>query len=331
MNESDFNITLTIDGKAADKSVEENITAITYIDNDDEHADDLQIITSDGAAFAKDSRLTLQITAENWHNTNRPATLSCGAFAVDEIEEYGQKDATIIKAAAITAESTVRQNERCQAWEQVNLKEVADEIGNRNGVKVIYATDYNPVFVRREQLYKSDIRFLADICREAGLSLKFTANALVIYSKYEYSAKDPVKTFKKNDADVKSDRIIHRSNDTGYGKCLVRYNDPNKKELIEYTYIHKDEGRTLSIRRKVSSTEEAKRVARYAIMERNSKEYTGVIECEGDISLSTGNVVTLAGYGDADGNYIITKAVHDIRGNVYDTKIYIERALEGYE
>lgn len=330
MNE-DISIILKINGKEPDKTTADAITAITYIDNDDEHADDLQIITTDNSAFAKGDRITLQIVAEKWRGSNKPVALSCGEFAIDEIEDCGAKDITAIKAAAITAESAIRQNERCQAWEQVNLKQVADEIGERNGVNVVMATDYNPIFTRREQLYKSDVRFLADLCREVGLSLKFTSNALVIYSRYEYGNKEAVRTFERGKEGIKTDKIRQASNDTGYGKCIIRYKSPNTKELIEYAYIHSDSGKTMQIIRRAASTEEAKRTALYAIKEKNCGEYTGVIECEGDITLSTGNVVMIQGYGAPDGKYIITKTIHSIRGNIYDTKIFIEKILEGYE
>ena len=69
MNE-DISIILKINGKEPDKTTADAIIAITYIDNDDEHADDLLIITTDNSAFAKGDRITLQIVAEKWRGSN---------------------------------------------------------------------------------------------------------------------------------------------------------------------------------------------------------------------------------------------------------------------
>ena len=65
----------------------------------------------------------------------------------------------------------------------------------------------------------------------------------------------------------------------------------------------------------------------YALREKNSKEYTGYIECDGDISLVTGVAIELKNWGEFDGKYIIKKAIHTIRGSLYTTKIYFEMAV----
>ena len=106
------------------------------------------------------------------------------------------------------------------------------------------------------------------------------------------------------------------------------YKDPVTKELISYTYKRRERGRKLDIWHKVSSTEEAIGLVRYAMQEKNCREYTGYIVCDGDIVLATGNIIALYGYGEYDRNYIITKAVHRIQNGIYTTKIFFEMVLE---
>lgn len=305
----------------------ENITVLAYIDNDDMHSDDLQIITNDASVFSDKEKIQVAFTDTHWQNSNKTAIMNCGTFHIDDKKESDTTGIYIFKAAAITAASKVRQDKKSHAWERINLKKLAADVTKSNGIKLIYATEFNPVFSRKEQLFESDIKFLSDVCRTVGLSLKFTDNAIVIFSQYEYGEKEVVRTFSKGDAEIRDDTMCHKKNDTAYGKCCVSYYDPVKKELITGEYIASKNERALQVRRKVSSTEEAKIIAMYALREKNSKEYTGYIECDGDISLVTGVAIELKNWGEFDGKYIIKKAIHTIRDSLYTTKIYFEMAV----
>lgn len=330
MNNAETTAILKFDGieLAEDKKAE--ISALIYIDNDEEHADDLQIMTREENFFCGINEICLTLRQNGWHGTNISKSINCGIFMVDDNESYFVDGMYITKAAAVTTASQIRQTPRNQAWEQFNLKEIATEIASRNGVNIIYAADLNPVFARKEQRNKSDIKFLSDLCRGTGLRLKFTNNSLVIYNPYEYGRNEPVRTFKNGDDETIEDKLHHKKNDTDYAQCRVMYKDPITRELISYTYKRNKEGRRLEVRQKVSSMEEAMMLAKYSIKEKNCKEYTGRIVCDGDISLATGNIIALSGYGEYDRKYIITKAVHRIQTGIYTTKIYFEMVLEGY-
>lgn len=304
----------------------ENITVLAYIDNDDMHSDDLQIITNDASVFSDKEKIQVAFTDTHWQNSNKTAIMNCGTFHIDDKKESDTTGMHIFKAAAITAASKVRQDKKSHAWERINLKKLAEDITKSNGINLIYATEFNPIFSRKEQLFESDIKFLSDVCRTVGLSLKFTDNAVAIFSPYEHGKKEAVRTFSKGDAEIRDDTMHHKKNDTAYGKCCVSYYDPVKKELIIGEHIASENGRVLQIRRKVSSTEEAKTIAMYALREKNSKEYTGYIECDGDISLVTGAAIELKGWEEFDRKYIVKKAIHTIKGSTYTTKIFFEMA-----
>lgn len=330
MNNAETTAVLKFDGTELTEDRKADIVALIYIDNDEDHADDLQIITREESISSGVHEICLTLRQDGWHGTNTNKSVNCGIFTVDDNESYFVNEMYITKAAAVTTASQIRQTPRNQAWERFNLKEVATEIANRNGVNIIYAAELNPVFVRKEQRNKSDIKFLSELCRGMGLRLKFTKNSLVIYNPYEYGKNEPVRTFKNGDIEIIEDRLHHKKNDTDYAQCRVMYKDPITRELISYTYKRNKAGRRLEVRQKVSSTEEAMALAKYSIKEKNCKEYTGHIVCDGDISLATGNIIALSGYGEYDRKYIITKAVHRIQTGIYTTKIFFEMVLEGY-
>ena len=315
-----------IEGEELKEEALGEIKAFVYIDNDDRHVDDLQIVTNDTSIFSG-KKITASIADKKRDGRNKTAVLNCGTFFIDDKKENSMIDTHIVKAAATTSAATFRQDEKCQAWERINLKKLALELTSRNGVQLIYATEFNPVFARKEQRYVSDIKMLADVCGSVGLSLKFTNTAAVIYSPYEYAATEAARTFTRGDGDITDDSLRHMENGTGYGKCRLTYFDPVKKETITGEYVSNDNPRTLQIRMKASSTEEANMIAKFALLQANAKEYTGYIECEGDIALCTGVAIELKGYGEFDRKYIIKKAIHTIKGSLYTTKLYFEMAM----
>lgn len=321
---------LYFDGVEATEEMQADVAEIQYIDNDENHADDLQIMTYSESTLAGVKEIALKLIADNWHGNNTSRTATCGTFAIDDDESCYTAELFITKAAAITSFSRLRQTPKNQAWERFNLKEIAGEIANRNGVNLMYVTDYMPIYARKEQLETSDIKFLSDLCQTSGLRLKFTTNSLVIYNPYEYDKQEPVRTFTKGDSDIIDDKLHHKKNDTDYAQCRVSWKDPVTLQLISYTYKLRDEGKSLDIKQKVTSTEEAKALALYSIKEKNKREYTGYIVCDGDITLTTGSTIVLNGYGKYDRKYIITKAVHRIQQGIYTTKIYFEMVLEDY-
>lgn len=323
-------IKMKVDDIQAGEEMLENIASIEFIDNDARHSDDLQMIVYEPNDFAGKKSISLSIVEENFRGTNKSAALDCGTFQIDFMKADDISDRYIIKAAAVPCRSQVRQSKKSKAWERINLKELAGQLAQENGLQLVYASQLNPVFVRKEQLRESDISFLYQVCEEVGLSLKFTTNSFVIFNPYEYGNKEPVRTFEKGDSEIKDIRLLHRKNDADYAKCRLSYINPVTNELIDYTYVLKDQGKVLDVTRKVSSTEEARLAAIYAIKEKNSKAYTGRVVCEGDISLATGAVIKLSGYEGYDRNYIITKASHCINNGIYLTRIDFEMVLEGY-
>lgn len=326
MSNMDTTAVLTFDGTEITDEQKADIKELQYIDNDEEHADDLQIITGREELLAGVSEIGLLLRSDNWHGTNTRRTLDCGMFAVDDGESRVLLKRHVVKASAVTPDSEIRQMPRYQAWECLNLKEIAAEIAGRNNADLIYAAELNPVFARKEQINQSDIKFLSDLCRFAGMRLKYTGNSLVVYDPYEYRQNKPVRTFINGDDDLLDIELHHKKNDTDYAQCRIIYKDPVTKELISYTHKKRETGRRIDIRRKISGTEEAAMLAKCKIREKNRMEYTGHILCSGDISLATGSIITLSGYGEYDRNYMITKTLHRMQMGIYSTKIYFEMA-----
>lgn len=116
-----------------------------------------------------------------------------------------------------------------------------------------------------------------------------------------------------------------------YKACHVQCNDTQSGSNIEATFTDPDktEGRTLQVKEQVESIQEAERLAKKKLREKNRDEWTISIDAMGDFNLLAAMTVNVLGFGKFDGKYIITSAKHDM-GNGYTTSIDLRRCLNGY-
>ena len=333
---------ITYEGADITKDIEEYLLSISYTDNEEEKADDLQISLEDkegtwvsdwleqtGAKGAEVSALFVKVD-----ETGGEEVLDCGVFKVDSISESGPPTKVSIKATSIPTNSKVSIQKKTKAWEKIKLSAIAAEIAGKNGLRHIFESDFDPFYVRKEQVQKSDIVFLQELCKQAGISLKVTAKMLVLFDASKYESKETVKTIKKGESDVLRWNFGTNYKDTAYAKCEVTYTDPNTKKTIEGSFksptADKSTGKVLKINEKVNNKQEANELAKKRLREKNKDETEASFELTGDLSLVSGVTVRVKGWGFYDGKYIVQNAGHSISRSGYKTNISVRKVLEGY-
>lgn len=338
---------ITYNGKDISASLSPYLKSITVTDNISGQADDLQIVLEDRAgvwrnAWIPDIGATLDVAiiCENWPEL--PGTVyPLGIFEIDEIASSGQPSTVEIKAVSIPFDNCLRGVDRTRSWDKAELKTIANDIATGAGLALEYGGDYNPIIDRAEQTEESDLAFLYKLLKDHGLALKIHANKIVIFAEEEYEAAEPVLSILYPDAtnsendiflitDVKSYRFRKKLRDI-YKDCHLKYQNGKEKTNIEATFADpaKITGKTLEIREQVKSQDEAERIVRKRLREKNCEEVTGTMTLLGNPLLLASNTVTVLGFGAYDGRYIITKANHSI-GSGYNTEIEIRRCLNGY-
>jgi phage protein D len=226
----------------------------------------------------------------------------------------------------------MRVERKSKAWENTNLKVIAEQIASESNLKLMYIADNIPKYKRKEQVQTSDIVFLQKLCKAAGLALKVTTLNVVIYDAAEYDSKPPIKTIKYGSGDYISYKLGTSLHDTAYTSCHVSYTDPDSKETIESTYTAdstEGTGQTLEVNEKVRSTNEAYELAKKKLREKNTQQFTASFTMLGDVQLVAGATVKLKGFQKFDRKYKITKATHKLTGG-YTTQIELQQVLEGY-
>ncbi len=292
-------------------------------------------VVSSGSAV-KGLRIQAAIVRKNWNNDGNDKVLDCGQFELDSVEADGPPSTIAIKGTALPFSSQVRQTKKSKAWEAYTLSRIANEIASANGMTCMYESATDPYYSRVEQVTMSDIAFLQQLCKNAGISLKVSNNIIILFDQATYEAKPAVFTIKRGSGTYLKYKLRTGEADKKYAKCRVSYVNPATGETIQATayaedYNPKDKkNQTLEITAKVSSIGEAQALANKMLRLKNKYEYTATFTLPGNPDLVAGVTVMLSGWGAWDGKYIISQAKHTIGKSGYTTQIRLRHVLEGY-
>ena len=342
-------VDITFQGANITNSIRSYFLSLTYTDNEDGEADDLQLRLQDraqvwqekwledmvNAASSGKFKINADIVMENWMGGGKDIRLPCGEFELDSVEASGPPSVVVVKATALTFSSSIRQTKKTKAWESYTLSGIANQMAGQNGMKCMYEAASNPSYDRIEQNKQSDIKLLERLCKDAGLSLKATDKMIVIFDQSKFEKKAPVRTITKGRGYI-SYSLRASTAGTQYTSCRVSWSDPLTAKKIEgiarvddYDEETKN-NQQLEIKAKVSSAGEAKAIAEKRLRMHNKFSKTGKFTFPGEPALLAGNTVQLDKWGAFDGKYLISQAVHKVDSNGYTTTAQIRRIIGGY-
>lgn len=275
--------------------------------------------------------MELSISLTDWTAEGDARQLPFGKFEIDEIGNSAPPNEAKIKMVSIPNNAGIRSVEKTRSWEKVKLSAIGKEIADGAGLEFFYDTEEDPTLERAEQNEESDLSFLLKICKDAGLALKVSDKKIIIFDVKKYEEADPVLTLAKGTSAVKNFDASATIRNV-YKACHVKYKHGDKGEMIEYTYTdpNKKDGLTLQVNEKVETVEEAEKLAKKKLREKNGEEFSVSLTTPGNFALLASNTVELAGFHIYDGKYLIVKSSHEIGTGGYTTKIDLRRCLDGY-
>ena len=347
------------------KSIQPYLLSITYTDNEEDETDDLQIKIQDrddlwlthwldeisqnlswtppsdkqgvssGSYSERRFAMDVVFVRENWNSDGSDAVLPCGVFELDNISCSGPPNTVCIKGSSIPFSSQLRQTCKSKAWESYTLSGIANEIAGNSGMTCMYESDSDPYYERVEQTGMSDIKFLSQLCHDAGISLKVTNQILVLFDQRKYEALPAIHTIKRYNRSYKTYQLETSAADAQYASCRVSYVNPATGQCIEGIakadgYAANPNSQQLELTAKVETAGEAKALAEKNLRLRNKFCRQARFVLPGDTRLVAGVTVMLQGWGGYDGKYIVKQAVHRLDGSGYTTQITLRMVLEGY-
>lgn len=318
--------------------IEGFIDSISFQDNLSGQADNISISLSDRARRwitdqwspqKGDSVKVALLLSRDW-GSDQPSARNLGYFELDETSMNGPPTKVSIKGMSIPQDTTLKEK-KTKAWENTNLKKIAEEIAKNNKLTVYFSVEENPTYERVDQEDQSDVAFLDKICGDAGLSLKIADKKIIILDEAHLEKEAAVATISFTDKDLK-DYSFKDSLSVMYKSCVVKYKDAKKKKTISYTFTPKNPpktGRVLTVNEEVTSEAEAQKLAIKSLRNANKEATTGSLRLAGFLFLYAGQCVNIKGWGIYDGKYIITSMSGTV-GSGSETSLELRRCLEGY-
>jgi len=347
-------VEVCFEGVNISSSIKKYWKSLTYIDNEEDETDDLQIKLHDrdgvwltkwlnaavqSAASAADNKglnIKASIIRQNWNTDGKDLLLDCGEFELDSVSASGPPAEISIKCTSLPYKSRIRQTKKSKSWEGYTLSGIASEMAAQNGMKCMYESATDPEYDRVEQITESDISFLSKLSHNSGISLKITNGTIVLFDQAAYEAKSAVKTITKGDHSYVTYKVSTGQADSNYASCRVSYTDPDTGEVISaiaYTEDYDDdneENQQLEVSAKVNSVGEAQALAEKSLRLKNKYEHSATFSMPGSPELVAGVTIMLVGWGSWSGKYIIKQAKHTVGDSGYTTQITLRRVLEGY-
>lgn len=297
----------------------------SYIDNDGlnkQESDDVEIELEDSQDFFRDNPPARGSSLKvKFGYTDR--IRSAGVFYIDGFtyKSSRQGDVFTIKALAKDVKSSFREI-KTTAFESTTLRKIAQDIASKHSYKLNFA-GADVSFKRTTQQEKTDLKFLADLCKQYGYTCKIVNRQIVIRSLDESLGSQTVYVLTRNhilDFEFETSSLYEGSVD-------VVYLDAQKKDVVEdkkKTQV-KASGDTKKINTRIESKSQAEAISKAQKTINEMKEVQARLTCVGIPDLHAGGIVEVQGFGAFDRQYYTSTAKHNIKRSGYTTELELLR------
>lgn len=334
---------VTYEGKDITGDISSYIKGFLYTDNLDKGDTITLNLTGDKWIkewpILKGDTIKIEIGVIHWKHEGDNRTLKCGTFSIDDISFSGTPDAMNISATSIDITKDFKGVKKDNTWENISLKEIAQEISKSYSMDLFYDCPKEFTFDKVNQLKESDASLLSRLSKDQGMALKITMNKIIIFDEKTYEDKEAIITFNKSNLtsySLKCDDL------DVYDACELTFYDPILGELLKGKYEAPSSSfykvKTGKIFYKnidaevVGTTKEEKEKflnarAKVILRNKNKNETKIKISHMGDPEYLAGLTTKILGFGRYDGVYLITSVTHDITRE-YNCSLDMRRRLD---
>lgn len=290
-------------------AIEPWVTKVTYADKMHGEADELEIELDDtdgrwrtAWAPAKKDKLGLKFGYVNEPMQN------AGGFEIDEIEYKGPPHTLAIKALAAGISPSLR-TARSAGYEGMTLKQVAEQVAARHGLKVV--GDIADLRLGRlTQDGQRDLSFLKRVGEDFGHVFTVRDQTLVFHQIADLKSRPAVATI---DRTMMLQYTLKSSTLGKVASVDLTYHDPDARQIRRSQVAAPEPITGDVLRMRDRSPDRATAEARaQAALERANRggEGEGSITIPGDPRLAAGCRVQVAGLGILNKDYLVEKATH---------------------
>lgn len=297
-------------------SIKGSLKSFSYTDMASKETDSISVTLQDRErkwmgswAPVKGDHMSASAMFQDWEEEGDHWEIYCGLFEVDDISMSGPPASCTVGAVSIPRSVAFNEEERTKNWEEVTVREIAQEIADRAGISLYYEAEDIPV-KSVEQDRQTDCKFLYSICEKYGLAMKVFAEKIVIFDEAVYESAAPVTDFKYSDFS----QYRYKSKLEGtYTGAKIAYTDPGTGE----THIVTVGGgsRIKEINEEADSAADAQRKAIAALNNANKGDttFSGTVKARRELMAS--RCISISGMGTMNGDYYLDKVTTKIGGS----------------
>lgn len=318
-------VKLLYNGKDCTNDFSKYLRSFVFKEFEDEQSDELNIILNNNDGYFSDlwyPQKGDKITANIIYGVDN---FSCGIFTIDDNNFNFEIDGDDVEIRALaTSINAPLRTQKIKNHSGKTLLEIARSIGKTYGFKVLdNGANINVGTIIQKN--ESDISFLKRIAREYGYIFNIKDGYLTFIELEELHNQDAIFSLYKEDFEYFN---VSDSTTKMYGSVKVSYFDSKTKTLKTYTSKSNTQlSDTLTIHRKCSSIEEAKKLADSAL-KNGSKEIKGRIKPkEPLLNFIAGVNFDIYGVGKFEGKYHIKSAERKIDENGYNITGEVEKCI----
>ena len=290
-------------------------------------------------AIRKGDKFQLEILVTNWLQEGDNRSLNCGTFTVDDISFNGAPDLMTISGTSIDISKGLKDVKRDATWENVSLKEIAQEISEKHKLELFYDEDVKILYDKVDQTKESDTHLLYRMTKEQGLKIKITESKIIIFDEEKYEKVESLISFEKSQLlsyELQCDDL------DVYDACEITYYDPTIGEQIKGKFeapasnlynaktgniLNRNMDTGVTGKTKEEKEKFLKERAKKLLRSSNKNETKMKINHKGDVNYVAGLTMTMNGFGIYSGIYLIDSVTHNLAGG-YKCSISGKRRLE---
>ncbi len=315
------------------------VVAFSYTDNSDK-TDDISLTLDDredlwlGEWFPNSGdtlNITIKVFDWNFQGDNREINL--GRFEIDQVV---YDSAVTVNAVSVPITSSLRSEKKNKGWENVRLSSICKEMSNKASLELVYDTDIDPLYDRKDQSFQSDLEFIESLCKSDGLCLKVSDSKLIIFDESKYDTIDSALTIKKGESNIYGTPSFMRSAKNIYNACEITYYDSDTDKIYrgyfgEPNGVHT--GHILRLQEEfngMSDDTNLDRKAKARLREQNKNEWKLSLSLKGDIFYFAGMNIDVVGWKKFDGKYHVESVNHSNGSGGYVVDLECRKCLSGY-
>lgn len=212
------------------KDVYEDLLQISYTDKIEDESDELTVTLKDekgkwAGSWSPERGATVTATFE----TENRGSVETGTMIVDSLKTSGSPRVFEFSAVSIPLDNTIRRELKTRNFENINLKTLGQQISDEAGLKFFFDCEDVPEYDRLDQKRESDLTLLQRLCKDAGLSVKVSAQTCIIFDQKSYEKKKAVKTVALGTSPVLN-WSFQAQQSQRYKSCTVKWRDSAKRE-----------------------------------------------------------------------------------------------------